>query len=305
MSIKGYLASLPERLIRSTVGLGAGVAREVGDVVIPESIRQGQLYQNLVATTLRFFIEQVGGAQGVYKTDEKLGEDFLVRRTAGNVLELAGVVAFRASPVWVLAALADLCGMGRHLIPEISDALKAEGLLDTESDFTSVDQVLDGLEKTSTRLASTVNTPPLDVASLRLEWNALREEAKSLAPANLPSGESIGQLWTQLKDEAAAQDRTVFEMSSMLAVSAAGKLPAGVRWLSASSKAAASRTGVVVGSAVLEYYARTLAEVRQVGFITFTGRQLRPYVQAAIGQFSPKRPTLTQRLLERWNKRNA
>jgi hypothetical protein len=94
-------------------------------------------------------------------------------------------------------------------------------------------------------------------------------------------------------------------MSSMLAVSAAGKLPAGVRWLSASSKAAASRTGGVVGSALLEYYARTLADVRQIGFITFTGRQLRPYVEAAIVQFSPKRPTLTQRLIERWNKRNA
>ena len=50
--------------------------------------------------------------------------------------------------------------MGRHLIPELSDALKAEGLLDKETDFSSVDQVLDGLEKTSTRLASTVNTPP-------------------------------------------------------------------------------------------------------------------------------------------------
>ena len=305
MSIKSYLASFPERLIRSTVGLGAGVAREVGDVVIPESIRQGQLYQNLVATTLRFFIEQVGGAQGVYKTDEKLGEDFLVRRAAGNVLELAGIVAFRASPVWVLAALADLSGIGRHLIPEIGDALKAEGLLDKDADFSSVDQVLDGLEKTSTRLASTVNTPPLDVASLRLEWNALREEARSLAPADLPSSESIGHLWTQLKNEASAQDRTVFEMSSMLAVSAAGKLPAGVRWLSASSKTAASRTSGIIGSALLEYYARTLADVRQIGFITFTGRQLRPYVQAAIAQFSPKRPTLTQRLIERWNKRNA
>ena len=305
MGVKEYLASFPERLIRSTVGLGAGVAREVSDVVVPEGIRQGQLYQNLVATTLRFLIEQVGGAEGVYKTDEKLGEDFLARRTAGNVLELAGIVAFRASPVWVLAALADLCGMGRHLIPEISDALKAEGLLDKDAEFSSVDQILDGLEKTSSRLASTVNTPPLDVASLRKEWNGLREDARSLAPANLPSRESIEQLWMQLKNESATQDRSVFEMSSMLAVSAAGRIPDGVRWLSASAKSAASRTGHVIGSNLLEYYAKTLADVREVGFITFTGRQLRPYVQAAVVQFSPKRPTLTERLIERWKKRRS
>ena len=302
MSVKGYLASLPERLVRSAVGLGAGVVREVGEVAIPESIRRGQLYQNLVDTTLRFLIEQVGGAEGVYKTDEKLAEDFLVRRTAGNVLELAGIVAFRASPVWVLAALADLSGMGRHLIPEISDALKAEGLLEKEAEFSSVDQVLDGLEKTSSRLAATVNAPPLDVASLRKEWNALREDARSLTPASLPSREAIGQLWTQLKSESARQERSVFEMSSMLAVSAAGKLPDSVRWLSASAKSAASRTGKVFGAALLEYYSQTLGEIRDVGFVRYAGRQLRPYVRAAVVQFSPKRPSLTQRLLDRWKK---
>jgi hypothetical protein len=301
VSIKRYLASIPERLIRSTVGLGAGVAREVGDVVIPDSVREGQLYQNLVATTLRFLIEQVGGAEGAYKTN-KLGEDFLVRRAAGNVLEVAGIVAFRASPVWVLAALADLAGVGRHLIPEISDALKAEGLLEPDAEFSSVNQVLDGLEKTSSRLASTVNTPPLDVASLRKEWDALREDARSLAPASLPSRESIDELWTQLKHEAAKQDRSVFEMSSMLAVSAAGKFPDGVRWLSASTKSAVGRTGHVVGSALIEYYGRTLADIRDVGFITFAGRQLRPYAQAALVQFSPKRLTLTERLIDRWRK---
>jgi hypothetical protein len=302
MSVKGYLASLPERLVRSAVGLGAGVVREVGEVAIPESIRRGQLYQNLVDTTLRFLIEQVGGAEGVYKTDEKLAEDFLVRRTAGNVLELAGIVAFRASPVWVLAALADLSGMGRYLIPEISDALKAEGLLEKDAEFSNVDQILDGLEKTSSRLAATVNAPPLDVASLRREWAALREDARSLTPASLPSREAIGQLWTQLKSESARQERSVFEMSSMLAVSAASKLPDGVRWLSASAKSAASRTGSVFGAALLEYYSQTLGEIRDVGFVRYAGRQLRPYVRAAVVQFSPKRPSLTQRLLDRWKK---
>jgi hypothetical protein len=305
VSVKGYLASLPERVVRSAVGLGAGVVREVGDVVIPESIRRGQLYQNLVDTTLRFLIEQVGGAEGVYKTDEKLGEDFLVRRTAGNVLEVAGVVAFRASPVWVLAALSDLCGMGRHLIPEISEALKAEGLLDKDTEFSNVDQILDGLEKTSSRLASTVNTPPLDVASLRREWAALRDDARSLTPSSLPSRESIAQLWTQLKTESAQQNRSVFEMSSMLAVSAASKLPDGVRWLSASAKSAASRTGHVFGSALLEYYSKTLADIREIGFIRFTGRQMRPYMQAAVVQFSPTRPSLTQRLIDRWKNRRG
>ena len=66
MELKRYLFTLPERLVRSVVGLGAGVAREVGDLALPQSVRQSRLYQNLVDTTLRFLIEDVGGAEGVY-----------------------------------------------------------------------------------------------------------------------------------------------------------------------------------------------------------------------------------------------
>jgi hypothetical protein len=116
-AMRSYLISLPERLVRSILGLSAGLAREVGEVALPAAVRRSQLYQNLVDTTLRFLIEQVGEVDGVYAGKDHLPDDFLVRRTAGNAIEVLGIVAFRASPVWVLAAMAYVCGMGRHLIP--------------------------------------------------------------------------------------------------------------------------------------------------------------------------------------------
>lgn len=305
MTVKAYLLSLPERLVRSALGLGAGVAREVGEVAIPDGVRQTRLYQSLVDTTLRFLIEQVGGVQGVYGTDEKLPDNFLARRTAGNAVEMLGVVAFRASPVWVLAALADICGMGRQLIPEISDALKTQGLLEKDAQFTSVDQLLDGLERTSSRLADTINTPPLDVTGLRQEWEAIRVDARGVGAASLPSRETIEHVWSQLKTESARQDRSIFETSSMMALSAVRAVPDGMRWLSASARVGATRTGSLFGSAILDHYRETLGEIRQVGYTTYASRQLGPYVRAAADQFSPKRRTLTQRLLERGVRRSG
>lgn len=299
MSVKGYLLSLPERFIRSALGLGAGVTREVGEVVIPDSMRQSRLYQSLVDTTLRFVIEQVGGVDGVYNAAEKLPDNFLARRTAGNAVEMLGVVAFRASPVWVLAALADICGMGRQLIPEITEALKAQGLLEEDAQFTSVDQLLDGLEKTTSRLAATINAPPLDVAGLRQEWEALRGDARELGAASLPSRETIDHLWSQLKAESAQQDRSIFETSSLMAVSAVRAFPEGMRWLTASARVSATRTGSLFGLALLDHYRQTLGEIREVGYARYSARQLGPYVRAAAHQFSPARRTLTQRLLER------
>ena len=299
MTLKRYLISLPERLIRSVVGLGAGVAREVGEVALPAPVRQTRLYQNVVDTTLRFLIEQVGGAEVAPGSAEKLEEDFLKRRTVGNAIEALGIVAFRASPVWVLAALSDVSGLGRRLIPEIAEALKAQGLLEGDTRFTSADQLLDGLERTSARLAKTINTPPLDVATLREELRAIREDARSLTPDRLPSGAALMSLWTDLQAEAARQRTSTFETSSMMALSALRSLPQGARWLGASAATGATRTGQILAEGLLDHYRVTLAGVREIGYGEYAQRQLQPYVRAAVSQFAPETSTLTERLLDR------
>jgi hypothetical protein len=276
------------------------MTREVGDVVVPTGVRQTQLYRNLVETTLRFLIEQVGNVEGVYAASaDSLPTDFLVRRTAGNALELLGIVAFRASPVWVLAALADLSGAGRRLIPEIASSLKAEGLLEGDAEFASIDQLLEGLERTSGRLAETVNTPPLDVHGLRQEWEAIRREARALQPSSLPSLASVERVWQELRTESERQGRSPFETSSAMALDAVRGLPGGVRWLSASAIVTARQTGQVIGSGLLDYYSTTLSDMRRVGYVAYAARQLRPYLRAAARQFSPARRTLTERVIDR------
>lgn len=299
MVSRAYLLSLPERVIRSALGLSAGLVREVGEVVLPRGVRRSALYKSLVDTTLRYVIEQVGGAEGVYPTEQPQPADFLARRGAGHAIELLGIVAFRVSPVWVLAALADLSGLGRHLIPEIAAALKAEGLLDEATQFDSVDQLLDGLEQTSARLARALYVPPLDIAELRKEWATIRGQARGANPLQLPPARVIGTQWEQLKREATRQGRSIFETSSLMAIAAVRTLPKKALWLSASTGVGARRAGRLLAAEVLDGYSQTLNELREVGYVSYAKRQLSPYLRACVEQFSRQRPTLTQRLLTR------
>ena len=298
MTDKGYLLSVPERVVRALVGLAAGVTREVGEVALPAAVRRGQLYQNLVDTTLRFLIEEVGGGKASID-NAALPDNFLARRAAGNAVELLGIVAFRASPVWILAALADVSGLGRQLIPEIADELKSQGLLDPATTFTALDEVLDGLERTSSHLAATINTPPLDVAGLRKDLHEIRTQTRKLKGANLPSADAIGRSWTELKEEAARQQQSIFRTSSVMAISAARSFPVGVRWFSASVAAGAKRTGAVWGAVLLDHYRETLLEMRQTGYLAYSWRQLAPYIAASAGQFAPAHPTITERIVRR------
>src|SRR5581483_3556774 len=107
------------------------------------SVRRTKSYQMMVDIALRFMIEQVGEVKGVYPAEGELANNFLLRRTAGHGIELAGLVAFRASPVWIMAALADVSGAGRQIVQEIAEALKQEGLLNPGARFENVEQLLD------------------------------------------------------------------------------------------------------------------------------------------------------------------
>jgi hypothetical protein len=225
------LISLPERVVRSAAALAGGLIRELGDVTVPAAVRRTKTYQTMVEIALRFMIEQVGQVEGVYPSEGELASNFLLRRTAGHGIELAGLLAFRASPVWIMAALADISGAGRQIVQEISEALKEEGLLDRESKFENIDQLLDGLEQTTGQAVDLFNAPPLDVAGLRKEWATFRQSIAKIPPRNLPSAELIRRHWDELKLEAAAQTGpfSSFPMIAVAAISRAGDAAAAAR----------------------------------------------------------------------------
>src|SRR5712671_6618363 len=292
-----YLISLPERVVRSAAALAGGLIRELGDVTVPAAVRRTKTYQTMVEIALRFMIEQVGQVEGVYPSEGELASNFLLRRTAGHGIELAGLLAFRASPVWIMAALADISGAGRQIVQEISEALKEEGLLDRESKFENIDQLLDGLEQTTGRAADLFNTPPMDVAGLRKEWEAFRQSIAKIPPRNLPSAELVRRHWDELKLEAAAQNRSVFQLSSIMAVSAISRAPETLLRLARAANRAVWRTGQLFAGSVLEHYSNTLRDIRERGYAAYWADAFRPYLRAAAGQFSPKHRSLTDRLL--------
>jgi hypothetical protein len=296
--VASYVISLPERVLRSAAALAGGLIREIGDVSVPSAVRRTKTYQMMVDIALRFMIEQVGEVKGVYPSGSELANDFLLRRTAGHGIELAGLLAFRASPVWIMAALADVSGAGRHLVQEIADALKQEGLL-AGAKFENVDQLLGGLEQTASQVADFCNAPPLDVASLRREWSTFREAVAKVPPRNLPSVGFLQTHWEELKAEAAEQNRPVFELSSMMAVSAIARVPVTLLKLARATNRAAWRSGQTLGASVLTHYSQVLSEIHERGYTAYWAQEFQPYLRAAAGQFSPTHRSLTARWLKK------
>jgi len=283
--------------VRSLSALTGGLLREMSQVALPVQVREAALYRATAGIGLRFLIEQVGDVRGIYPRHDALSPKFMRRYAVGTSIEMVGIVTLFLSPVWVLAALGDVTRASKTVLAEIRDALKAEGLLDSGEQFETMEQLLDGLERSSTHLALTVNMPPLDVAGLRREWEQLRANLASFPAVTLPSAADVERAWKDLQAASRKAGRPVFSVSTAMAVSALAAVPKHLQWLSSSALVAARTSGVVVGGVLLDHYRAAAKEIGAVGFGKYWGRHSRPYVVAAVRNFLPEKKSWTERWL--------
>jgi hypothetical protein len=139
---------------------------------------------------------------------------------------------------------------------------------------------------------------------LRREWAALQDELKTIPPRRrpalrLPQLSEIEQIWTELQASSQAQGKSVFVVSSLVAVSTVAHVPADLLWLSRTARSAMRSTGKVLGEAVLDHYVDAFREIGRTGFTAYWAREFRPYLHAAARQFAPAKISSTERVLRR------
>jgi hypothetical protein len=273
---RSYLASLPERTARAGAALAGGLVYEVSEVALPLAVRRSKLYQAIVGRLLRIMIELVGGVEGVYPVQEMPVRELLVRKTAGNVVELSSFVAVGWSPVWLLAGASDLVGGTKVYLLTLVRELRDAGVLAPDADVATFEELLTVLEGTSGALADTVDVPPLNVPSVRTSWQELRRQA-----ADLPDAAGLEKIFAELQLAARQEDRSILEISSMVALGAV-------------------RSGVSLGSVhIFGYYRRALRTIVEEGLLSFLRRTSTPYLTRAGSHFDPRSSTYSERLLRR------
>ena len=119
-----------------------------------------------------------------------------------------------------------------------------------------------------------------------------------MALKQMPSKEQLTSSWLALKAEAIRQNCSVFELSSLMALSAVSQLPSKARWLSNCATAAAGKTGMLFASTLLSNYMATLKDIRKAGYLHYWARQLKPYILAVAYNFSPSQSSYTERFLQ-------
>jgi hypothetical protein len=273
-----FAASLPERVVRAGAAVLGGTAHETAELLLPRIARRSRFYEATAKNLLRIMIEGVGAVERP-RTGEPAPKELALRKGAGNVVELGSIAAFGFSPLWLLAAVSDLTRGSRVYLQALTEELKASGVIAEEVDVTSVDELLGVLEGTSGRTARLIDIPPLELVELRRSFAELREEAD-----DLPSQDELARLYEGLRRTAAAEDRSLLEVSQGI----------GMAFLTSARKVSSKH--------VAAPYREDWQPVREEGFAAYALRVSRPYGEAAASHFSPERETFTERALTRMRK---
>lgn len=277
-----YLISLPERSLRAVAaGLG-GFFYEVTVVALPFWLRRTRIYRAIVQGLLRITIELIGGAAGILPPDDMDVQELATRKAAGTGIEFIGLLTIGWSPLWLFALTADLTGGTRTYLEALVSELRKVGLLSSDGDISTVEELLDVLEESSGLVAETIDVPPLNVDDMRNSWQELRQKT-----GDLPDAERLANTYAQLRQTADREESSLWSLSSLMATSAA-------------------RAGIQVGKVhIFDYYDVSLRSIAAEGLAAYMLRVTRPYRGVALSHFDPGRMTYTERLLRSPNRSSS
>jgi hypothetical protein len=287
-----FVASIPERFVRSAAALLGGTLHETGALVLPRIIRRSRLYEATAKNLLRVAIEGVGGVKTeppardtrpvegaraeLPSTDHLTPRELAKRKGAGNVVELGSIAAFGFSPLWLLAAASDLLRGSRVYLNALVSELKRAGVVADDAEFDSVEELLGALERGTGRTARLIDIPPLELAELRASIDELRADAGAL-----PGPDELSTAYRGLVRTAERERRPLLEVSTGV----------GIAFLTSARHV--GREHVVVP------YREDWRPLRREGFAAYARRVAGPYARAVASHFDAERPTWTERLMGR------
>ena len=291
-----YTATLPERVVRSSVGLAAGAASEAAGLLVPQAFKTSKTYEIVVKNSLGMLTRDIGGvekttAENQEDVDEQ--ENLIARKAVGNFVDLAGLATLHASPVWMMAIVSDVAYGASSCVQELAAELQKQGLIDDDATIHNVDDVLSAVQNASGNAASMFDTPPLSVDQLKESLTATRESLASADVRSILPEAELKRYWDEMKEVATQEDVSLLGVSGAVTMGTLNR----VKTVGQGTLTGVQVVGGLVTRPFFEHYTETLATIRRDGFYESLKDTSAPYINAVWNNFSGTRSTWTEEVL--------
>lgn len=290
-----YTLSLPERAIRSSVGVVGGLVRESTGLLVPQAMRDCQTYRVFVQQMLDFLVQDVGGVEGA-PSDPKAPprvDQFVARKTVGNFVELTGLATLHLSPMLVLAIVSDVAYGSKTYLKELAEELRRAGVIDKQSTISSASELLDAIGSTALVASSAFDTPPLSLDGLRETVQQAAEAARRIDVTDVLPQAELTRLWEEMQQLASTEQVSLLEISGAVTLHALGRAASIGRGAISTVRVA----GNLLDRHLIDYYREALGDIHSSGYYATLRKVSGPYIDSVWKNFSSEKPTITEDLL--------
>lgn len=306
-----YSVSLPERLVRSAVGITAGTAKEIAEFVVPQAFQDSKSYEVAVRNSLNFLLANVATVSDpkaekpptpaiTAPTAETANDPtainpgrFIARKAVGNFIDIAGLATLHVSPLWILAIVSDAAYGTKTYLSELAGELQTQGLIDDSSTIHRVDDLFEAIKKASGRAASNFDTPPLSLDELRTSFEQTRAALNEVDPTLLIPEAEIGRIWSDMRSLADQEKISLLGVSGAVAMQAVETIKTATQ----GSLTGLFVAGKIVNRNIFGHYISALSDIHKNGLWSSVRESYGPYVDLAWGNFTSSRKTWTEQVL--------
>jgi hypothetical protein len=308
-----YGLSLPERLVRSAVGVTAGTAKEIAEFVVPQAFQSSKTYEVAIRNSLNFLLSNVGTVtesqtepvvarssdqtpgDAAQDVDPAIGNPgrFVARKALGNFIDIAGLATLHVSPLWILAIVSDTAYGTKTYLNELAAELQKQGLIDDSSTIHKVDDLFNAVKEASGKAASNFDQPPLSLDELRTSIEQTRKALNEVDPTLLIPESEIGRFWNDMKQLAKQENVSLLGVSGAVAMQTVES----IRNVSHGTLTGLFVAGKIINRNIFGHYANALSQIHQQGIWESVRETYGPYVDLAWGNFVSSRKTWTEQVL--------
>lgn len=290
-----YTLSLPERALRSLAALIGGSTELLAKSLLPESLRGTTTYRVTVGLFQKFLVERMAEIEPKDVTTAKgqLKDKFVQRKLLGNVLEAAGLLTMRFSPLWVLAIAGDAAGGSKVFLERLIRHLKANDVIPENSEPKELVDVLEAVQNATDKSATALDQPPLSREELTQLADEMKESYSKVLTTSVDLIPDLTKVWDDIEEVSQKEKVSLEKIMGMMVFEAASFVEKSV-----GTVAAVGKTGVeLFDESIVQSYRKTLERINVEGVDSYIANHFQPFVQAAKEHFNIGKKTWLERKL--------
>ncbi len=271
-----------------------GVTSLVTKLLLPDMVKESATYRVTFGMLQQFLIEQVAEV----KTGERefeLKDKYVMRKTAGSILEGIGLVGIRFSPVWLLAILNDVAGGSKVYLQQLVIDMKRQGIVDEDAKYDTAYELLDGIQSSSALGVDAIDQPPVTLEEFGEFKEQLMDQYGKNNDVSRKLLRELEEIYLKMVKASEVKKVSLGELNGAMTMDLmrhAAKKGANLTKLTAGAGAR------IVNENIIKSYTASLERLNRVGKRKYLIEHMTPFMKQLRRHFDSDRETLTERIID-------